>query len=325
MALFDLPHAELVEYRSTVQPPADLDTFWESTLAQARGAAAPTRVEPVTTGLRLVDTYDVTFSGFGGHPVRAWYHRPAEVSEDLPVVVHYQGYGGGRGLSHQVRLWPLAGYGCLEVDTRGQGSGWADFPGDTPDPSGSEAAHPGYLTRGIGDPETYYYRRVFTDAVLAVDVAETLPGADAQHLAVVGGSQGGGIAIAVASMRDDVTAVLTDVPFMSDFPRACSLATVNPYLELTRYLSVHRDHVERVFGTLAYFDVSVLGLLATAPALFSVALMDQTCPPSTVFAAYNAYAGPKQIREYPFNDHEGGQGFHEVEQLAWLAEHLDRP
>jgi cephalosporin-C deacetylase len=50
--------------------------------------------------------------------------------------------------------------------------------------------------------------------------------------------------------------------------------------------------------------------------------MDRTCPPSTVFAAFNAYAGPKEIRRYVFNDHEGGQGFHEREQLRWLPETL---
>ena len=48
--------------------------------------------------------------------------------------------------------------------------------------------------------------------------------------------------------------------------------------------------------------------------------MDETCPPSTVYAAYNAYAGPKQITTYEFNDHEGGQVFQDIEQLRWLAE-----
>ncbi len=48
--------------------------------------------------------------------------------------------------------------------------------------------------------------------------------------------------------------------------------------------------------------------------------MDEICPPSTVFAAYNAYGGPKEIREYPFNDHEGGQGFHDVAKLRWLRD-----
>lgn len=318
MALFDLPHEELSTYRSSAQPPLGLDAFWHATLREARRAAQPISATRVDTGLRLVHTYDVTFSGFAGQPVRAWYHRPAATESDLPVVVHYQGYGGGRGLSHQVPLWPLAGYACLEVDTRGQGS--ASSPGDTPDPAGSAPAHPGYLTRGILEPETYYYRRVFTDAVLAVDAARALPGTDPGQVAVAGGSQGGGIAVAVASLSDDIAAVLADVPFLSDFRRASEVAAVAPYTELTAYLSVHRDHVERVFDTLAYFDISVLARSAHAPALFSVALMDQTCPPSTVYAAFNAYPGPKEMRVYPYNDHEGGQAFHQARQLPWLAD-----
>jgi cephalosporin-C deacetylase len=63
----------------------------------------------------------------------------------------------------------------------------------------------------------------------------------------------------------------------------------------------------------------VLARRATVPAMFSVAVMDQTCPPSTVFAAYNAYAGPKDIVVYEYNDHEGGEAFQRGEQLRWLA------
>lgn len=103
------------------------------------------------------------------------------------------------------------------MDTRGQGSGYS--AGDTPDPAGSEPAYPGYLTRGILDPATYYYRRVFTDAVLAVDAVRELLGVDGSRVAVAGGSQGGGIALAGAGLRDDLAAVLADVPFLSDFRR----------------------------------------------------------------------------------------------------------
>ena len=68
----------------------------------------------------------------------------------------------------------------------------------------------------------------------------------------------------------------------------------------------------------------MLARRATAPALFSVALMDATCPPSTVFAAYNAWAGPKEIEVYEYNDHEGGEAFHRSRQLAWLVRTLGR-
>ena len=96
----------------------------------------------------------------------------------------------------------------------------------------------------------------------------------------------------------------------------------DPYLEIVRYLAAHRDHEDAALATLSYFDGAVLARRATAPALFSAALMDETCPPSTVYAAYNAYAGPKEIVTYPYNDHEGGEAFHRSRQAAWLAETL---
>ena len=102
------------------------------------------------------------------------------------------------------------------------------------------------------------------------------------------------------------------------------VAQDEPYLELVRYLAAHRS--TDAFDTLAYFDAAVLAPRATAPALFSVALMDRTCPPSTVFAAYHAYGGSgpveKSIEVYEFNDHEGGEAHHQAKQLAWLAEVL---
>jgi len=47
-------------------------------------------------------------------------------------------------------------------------------------------------------------------------------------------------------------------------------------------------------------------------------VMDEVCPPSTVFAAYNHYAGPKQIKVWPYNHHEGGESFQSVEKMKFL-------
>lgn len=322
MPQYDLPLRELQAYRTSALAPSDLDSFWRDTLDEARAASWGPKAEPVDAGLTVVDVYDVTFSGFAGDPIKGWYRRPAGVTADLPVVVRYQGYTGGRGLPHQVGVFPLAGYATLEIDARGQGTG-AGYVGDTADPHGHGPTYlGGFMTRGVLDPHEYYYRRLFVDAVLAVDAVKALPGVASDRIAIHGVSQGGGVALAVAALRDDLAAVMADVPFLADFPRAVTTASTGPYLELAAYLATHRDHVEQVMSTLAYFDVASLAAWAQAPALMSVALMDTVCPPSTVYAAYNAYAGPKAIQTYPFNDHEGGQFHQEAIQLRWLAELL---
>ncbi|KQW52998.1 acetyl xylan esterase [Nocardioides sp. Root1257] len=319
----DLPLAEARAYRPHLAVPDDLEEFWAGTLARI-GTAAPTLTR-VDSGLVAVETYDVTLAGFDGDPVRAWLHLPAAAlrTGPLPGVVQYQGYNGGRGLPHEHVFWACAGYAHLVVDTRGQGSGWTT--GATGDPAGSGAAQPGFLTRGIEDPHTYYYRRVYADAVAALEVLRGHHLVDPSRVAVAGGSQGGGISTSVAALApSSVAAVLCDVPFLCDFRRAVSVSPAEPYGELVRYLAAHRDRVEQTFATLSYVDAAVLGRLATAPALWSVALMDLTCPPSTVFAAYNWYAGEKEIEVYEFNDHEGGDAFQRSRQLAWLAAVLGR-
>ena len=321
MAQFDLPLDQLRRYAPDLPVPDDLDAFWASTLADARSHDLDATFTRVDSGLRLVETYDVRFNGFGGQPVRGWLQLPVGRTGPIPAVVQYIGYGGGRGLAHELILYAAAGYAHFSMDTRGQGSSWS--VGETPDPDPTGAPfHPGFMTRGILDPATYYYRRVFTDAARAVEAARSHPAVDASRVAVTGGSQGGGIAIAAAALVPDLAGAAPDVPFLCDFPRATTLVDTRPYNEIVNYLKAHRDHVDQVARTLSYFDGAILSRRASAPCLFSVGLMDQTCPPSTVYAAYNAWAGPKEIMEYPFNDHEGGQGFHEQAKLRWLAERL---
>ncbi|OMI34229.1 acetyl xylan esterase [Streptomyces sparsogenes DSM 40356] len=321
MALFDLPLEELRRYRPRVAEPEDFDRFWEKTLAEARDHELNAVFEPVATALTGVAVYDVTFAGFGGHPVKGWFLHPAGAREPLPVVVEYIGYGGGRGLPHTHLLWPVAGFAHFVMDTRGQGSGWSG--GDTPDPVGSGPAYPGFMTRGIENPEDYYYRRVFTDAVRAVEAARSHPLADPARTAVVGTSQGGGIALAVGGLVPDLAAIAPDVPFLCHFERAATLTDRDPYREIGKYLRTHIGRDERIFRTLSYFDGVHFAARGRAPALFSTALEDQTCPPSTVFAAYNAYAGEdKRIEVYAFNDHEGGGPAHQEVQLDWLPPRL---
>jgi cephalosporin-C deacetylase len=316
---FDKALPELREYRPARDEQPDFDEFWARTLTEARQFPLDAQFLPYDAALRLVDVYDVRFSGWGGHRVAGWFVVPAGTTEPLPAVVTYIGYGGGRGLPHDWLAYPAAGLATFVMDTRGQGS--AGSPGDTPDPAGgANAQTPGFMTRGVLDPDDYYYRRVFTDAVRAVETAAQHPLVDAERIVVAGSSQGGGITQAVAALYPGLAGAMLDVPFLTGYRRATALVDTNPYAEITKYLSIHRDHEEQVFRTLSYFDGMNFAARGTVPALYSVALMDMICPPSTVFGSFNHYAGPKEIRVWPYNKHEGGQTFQTRERLLWLRD-----
>jgi cephalosporin-C deacetylase len=334
MPLFDLPLEQLRTYTSAVTAPDDFEAFWDRTISEARGFPLATVFEPVENYLSVIDTFDVTFSGYGGSPVRGWLHLPAnrKAGTPLPAVVQYSGYSGGRGLANQDTKWAQAGYAHFIMDTRGQGYRGAVGETADPHPSAGGVAYAGLMTRGAGRREDYYYRRVYVDAFRAVEAVQTHPDVDASRIVVAGVSQGGGITVAVAGLAagrlDGVIAALPDVPFLQDFPRAIDIAPRGPYTEIAEYLGRHRERYEPILAVLNYFDGVNLARLATAPALYSVAQMDDVCPPSSVFASYNAYGtsgggrASKDIEVYRFNSHEGGQEHHWIRQLQFLRKLL---
>ena len=321
MALTDLRLDQLVDYRPDVAQPSGFDAFWSRTLDESRALSSPPALERVDTPITELRVDSLSFSGFGGERVLAWVTRPLGDAR-RPVVIEYQGYNGGRGLPGERVLWALAGYVHVLMDTRGQGSGWGTG-GDTADPHGSGPATAGFMTRGIHHPDDYFYRRVFTDAALLVDAVATFDFVDPDRIAVTGGSQGGGIAIATAALAPTVRAVMPDVPFLSAFRRGAEIADSDPFAEIARYLSVHRTEVDRVFETLSYFDGVNFARRINVPALFSAALMDEVVPPSTIFAAYNHLASDdRAIEVYEFNGHEGGLTHQWQRQAAWLASRI---
>lgn len=323
MARSDLSAADLERYRPDVAEPDDFDAFWRTTLDETRAFDLDPQLTPVETPYRTVAIHDVSFAGFGGDRINAWLTTPAAGSGPLPAVVEFIGYNGGRDVPGANLHWASAGFAHLLVDTRGQGALWGGG-GATGDPHSSGPQTPGFMTRGIESPSTYFYRRVFADAVRAVETVRSLPDVDPRLVSVQGISQGGGISLAVSGLVPDLFAVMPDVPFLCHFARAIDICDQDPYAELTRYLAVHRHRSPDVLGTLAYVDGVNHARRASAPALFSVALMDRTCPPSTVYAAYHAYTGPKEIEVYPFNDHEGGQSHQRLTQLQWLSRRVDQ-
>jgi cephalosporin-C deacetylase len=326
MPWFDLPLADLRTYRTSAEEPAGLDGWWSARLAEARAEARPpilTRYDPDAYGPMQV--YDVEFSGARGDRIRAWYLRPPGADAGrVPVVVRFIGYGGGRGLPADHAMLPAAGFAAFVMDTRGQGGRWSvGATGD--EASGGPGAGPEYatvMTRGLASPEDYYYTRLYTDAVRAVETAAALDGADSTSVAVSGASQGGALALATAALLGDAVEVChADVPFLCDIQRGVTLTAKMPYAEVAEFLAQHVDAESAALRTLRHVDCALLARRITAECLLSVGLMDDVCPPSTVFAAYNEITAVKDIAVFTFGVHAVPSA-HVERQLRHLRQRL---
>jgi cephalosporin-C deacetylase len=319
MPQFDLPLAELESYRAEGSAPAGLEQFWDEAIAEARALAhPPARVpyRPEVYGSSLL-VEDMTFTGADGDPIRAWFLAPRSAEPgSLACRVTYVGYGGGRGLPLDHTAYAAAGHAVLVMDSRAQGGEWAMGATGDPGAGSSAAEHPGVMTRGIADPRSYYYRRLYVDAVRALDTAAEHPLVDPSRLGVGGHSQGGGLSLAVAALVPDRVRVChAGMPFLCGIRRSLRVAGAAPYTEIVEYLRLQPQLAEQALATLDHIDCAYLAPRVRARALVSVGLMDSICPPSGVFAAYNALGGPKEIAVFPWSGHDIPQ-VHAERELA---------
>lgn len=276
----------------------------------------PLDVQLVAAGPRLagVSVQRLSYRGMGSERVAGWYVRP-QGDGPHPGLVVYHGYGG-RG-ARPLELFSLAAQGIatLSIDCRGQG-------GESPDVPPVDGGHyAGWLTRGLSDPGVYYYRYVYSDAALALDVLASFPEVDEARLATTGISQGGGLSVAAAALSGRPIFTWADIPFLCDFGRAVEISPALPYTELSSYLRSHPDMEEKAFATLAYFDVVNLARRVRAAARVTVGLWDDVCPPSGVFAMFGQLASSdKELIVMPYHGH---QVLYETEERR-LGEMVER-
>ncbi len=318
MPFFDFPPEQLEVYRPPLTQEPDFNDFWQKSLVESSQQPLNAELNPVDYSVKGVKVYRVYYNGFNEARICGWYLVPSS-SNPLPALALYHGYGGNKGQICDHLAWALQGFALLAIDIRGQ-SGESTDPNLYPSGGG-----PGCMTKGIRDPHEYFYRSVYLDCVRALDFLSSRPEVDPQRIGITGGSQGGGLTLAVAALDSRPRIAMADVPFLCHFRRAVEICGAGPYLELVDYFKRWPHHIETAFRTLSYFDVMNLAPQVQCPTLVSVALMDQICPPSTVYAVYNHLRCPKELKVYPYNGHEGGGSIQTEERIAWAWRFLMEP
>jgi cephalosporin-C deacetylase len=299
MPSIDWPLEKLKEYQPPLYREADFDDYWRSTIAEAVKQPLNAELIPYDLPARGVQCFAVRFDGFMGSRLAGWYLRPdSAAAEKFPGLCVYHGYSGRATRPLDLLAYAQQGICVLSMDTRGQNGQSQDL-----------AAYPeghasGWMTKGIRDPRTYYYRYVYADAVRALELLARREEVDAKRLAITGVSQGGGITLAVAALSERPMLALPDIPFLCDYRRSVAITPAGPYPEIANFVKAFPDQYEQTFRTLSYADNLNLAPWIKCRTVISNCLWDDICPPSTIFAVYNHLTCEKQIEVYPFHKHE---------------------
>ena len=315
MFLFDLPLDELKTYTLPQAREPDFNPFWEGILERSKDQPLDPTSTPVDYAVPEVRVEDVTFAAYDGGRIAGWSITPQPV-QPRPTLVSFHGYSGTKGSICDHLSWALQGFTVLTFDVRGQ-------TGDSED----HATYPGgqfwgWLTRGILDPKQYYFVRAYADTVRALDFACSRDEVDLERIAVTGVSQGGGLALAAASLDPRPRLCMSEVPGFCHFRRTLEITKHPPWNELITYFQRRPpEDCDRAMRTLSYVELNNLTDRILCPTLVSCGLQDELCPPSTVFTAFNRIATEdKQIDTFPFHGHVGG--LHRETQIIWARKHL---
>ncbi len=151
-----------------------------------------------------------------------------------------------------------------------------------------------YAFYHLDDKDEYYYRRVYTGCVRALDFLVSMPQYDGQNLGVIGGSQGGALAMVAAGLDSRVKAVVAYYPALCDltgYLHGRAGGWPGMFNEKNQKLNNKPEKV----STSHYYDVVNFARFIKAPGYYSWGYNDPTCPPTSYYSAYNVIEAPKQL------------------------------
>ena len=299
----DMTYEELMAYKGVNPCPADMDAYWDKALRELEAVDPQVELIPADCVLKTVDCFDLWFTGVRGARIHCRYARPKESAGKIPAAVHFHGYADKS--PDWYGLVGLAGQGIAvaAMDCRGQG-------GRSQDTSRVEGTtFSGHIIRGLDnpDPQDLLMRHIFLDTAELARIMMGLPEVDAENVYAFGGSQGGGLTLACASLEPRVKKICILYPFLSDYKRYWQMGSGAGYEELRtyfRHFDPRHEREDEVFTKLGYIDVKNLTKRIRGEVRMATGLSDCTVWPSTQFAAFNQITAPKQFTLYPDFGHE---------------------
>lgn len=317
MAIFEMDLDALRQYQGSNPRPADFEAYWKETLEEVEHAGTEYFLVPEPFPTKGVLCYHLYFKGIDGAKIHAKFLRPEKTEGKIPAICVFHGYHHFSGSWYERLAFVYSGKAVLALDSRGQGGCSEDrIEGDT------ETLF-GHIVRGVEDPDPkkLLFRYNYADCVQAVRILKSMAFVDETRIGLTGNSQGAGLCVACAGL-EPVKKIAVIYPFLSDFKRVYDMDLSNlsnAYRQFWwhfRKKDPYHQRENEFWTRLGYIDIQNHASHITAEVLWFTGMMDQICPASTQFAAYNKIVSKKEMRILPDFGHELDVMTH-VEDPIW--------
>jgi cephalosporin-C deacetylase len=308
MPIIDMPLHELKKYQGINPRPSDFDAYWDAAIEEMKSTDPQVELVPSEFQVPFAECFHLYFTGVRGARIHAKYLRPKNVPGPHPALCHFHGYSGSCGDWFDKLGIAALGFSVAALDARGQGG----LSEDTGGVKGNTLR--GHIIRGLDDaPENLMFRHIFLDTAQLAGIVMNMPEVAAGRVGAMGMSQGGGLTLACAALEPRIKQLAPLCPFLCDYKRVWEMdLAINAYDELKTYFRLFDPRHEReneIFTKLGYIDCQHLAPRIQGKVLMAVGLMDDICPASTQFAAFNKITAPKETVIYPDFTHEAYPGF----------------
>jgi cephalosporin-C deacetylase len=269
--------------------PEDFDAFWAGMKQKLAAVPVAPKLVSVKAPLPGVESFDLTAPAHGLQ-ISGYMSRPVGAKpRSLPIILTVHGAGVSDSSLGGSAGWASKGFLAMDMNAHGLPNGkprqyYADL---------YAGPMKGYRFEQRSDREKAYFTGMMLRLVRAIDVLTAQPEWDGKHVVVSGASQGGYQAIAAAGLDARVTFFAAGVPAGCDH----SGMLVGRIAGWPKIVPVEEGKPDMaVIEAARYVDcMNFATRTKAAGAYFTVGFIDGTCPPTSVYAAYNQLTIPKEI------------------------------
>lgn len=320
MPLLDMPLNELKAYKGINPKPTDFDDFWDQSLADAKGKDPEVSLSEAEFQISFAKCYHLHYTALDGSRIHAKLLIPTGIQGPKPAMLKFHGYTSYSGDWTDHLAYVAAGFVVAAIDVRGQGGPSQDIGGT----SGTTVN--GHIVKGLDDtPDKLFFRNAFLDCAQLAWIVMAMDEVDETRVATFGGSQGGALSLACASLVPEIKACVTIHPFLCDYQRVWEMdlaeGAYSGLKEYFRKFDPRHEREEAIFTKLGYIDLQHLVRRIKGEVYLATGLVDNICPPSSQFAAFNKITAPKKLAIYPDFKHENLYDFKDM-SYQWVLKTL---